>query len=75
VRAGSDGIEFRIRDHAPPVTLDDWRPRDLEDLRPGGLGVHFIRQIMDEVAYLPTLDGAGNLLSLKKYRKDQETTA
>ena len=75
VSAGSDGIEFRIRDHAPPVTLDDWRPRDLEDLRPGGLGVHFIRQIMDEVAYLPTPDGAGNLLSLKKYRKDQETTA
>jgi sigma-B regulation protein RsbU (phosphoserine phosphatase) len=73
VSASARGIEFRIRDHAPVVTVDDWRPRDLEDLRPGGLGVHFIRQIMDEVAYLPTPDGTGNLLSMKKYRPVQET--
>lgn len=72
VSASAEGIEFRIRDHATPVTLDAWRPRDLDDLRPGGLGVHFILQIMDAVAYLPTPDGTGNLLSLKKYRTDQE---
>lgn len=61
------GIEFRVRDYAPPVSLADWRPRPLDELRPGGLGVHFIRAIMDDVAYLPAPERAGNLLSMKKY--------
>jgi len=61
------GIEVRLRDRAPPVSLEAWRPRDLQDLRPGGLGVHFIRGIMDEVAYLPPPGGIGNLLCMKKY--------
>lgn len=63
-----DGIEFRIRDAATRVTLEDWRPRPFDDLRPGGLGVHFIRAIMDEIEYLPTPDRHGNLLRMKKYR-------
>ena len=29
------------------------KPRDLSDVRPGGLGVHFIREIMDQVVYDP----------------------
>lgn len=63
-----DGIEFRVRDDAPRVGLEDWRPRPLDELRPGGLGVHFIRAIMDEIAYLPLPGAQGNLLSMKKYR-------
>lgn len=50
------------------VDLHAWRARDLDEIRPGGLGVHFIRESMDEVHYLPTPDNRGNLLSLKKYR-------
>lgn len=66
------GIEFRIRDEATPVTLADWRPRRFDELRPGGLGVHFIRAIMDEIEYLPAPDGRGNLLRMRKYRHDGE---
>lgn len=62
-----DGIEFRVHDSAQHVSLDDWRPRALDDLRPGGLGVHFIREIMDEVEYVPVADGLGNSLCMKKY--------
>ncbi|MFN2309197.1 MAG: ATP-binding protein [Gammaproteobacteria bacterium] len=65
----AEGIEFRLRDTAAPVTLADWRPRPLDELRPGGLGVHFIRALMDEIDYLPTPDGRGNLLRLRKYRR------
>lgn len=65
-----DGIEFRVRDDAPRTDLAAWRPRALEELRPGGLGVHFIRGIMDEIAYLPLPEARGNLLRMKKYRRN-----
>lgn len=70
-----DGIEFRVRDDAPRIGMDDWRPRPLDELRPGGLGVHFIRAIMDEIAYLPVSGARGNLLSMKKYRHSDEEEA
>jgi sigma-B regulation protein RsbU (phosphoserine phosphatase) len=41
-------------------------PRPLDELRPGGLGTHFIRTVMDEVAFLPPPAGAGNLLQMTK---------
>lgn len=69
------GIEIRLRDFAPPVSLAAWHPRDLRDVRPGGLGVHFIRSIMDGIDYLPAPDGAGNLLSMRKYRAAQGGSA
>ena len=75
VREVDGGIEFRIRDEAPPVTLADWRPRRFDELRPGGLGVHFIRAIMDEIEYLPAPGGQGNLLRLRKYRHPGEERA
>ena len=55
-----------LRDFAPPVDIDKIKPRDLDDVRPGGLGVHFIREVMDDVEHLPPPDGQGNLLRLKK---------
>lgn len=70
VVVAEDGIEFRVRDDAPCTDLAAWRPRALEKLRPGGLGVHFIRGIMDEIAYLPLPEAQGNLLRMKKYRRD-----
>ena len=70
VTVAEDGIEFHVRDDAPRTDLTAWRPRALEELRPGGLGVHFIRGIMDEIAYLPLPDAHGNLLRMKKYRRD-----
>lgn len=55
-----------IRDFAPTLDPATIKPRDLGDVRPGGLGVHFIREIMDTMDYLPPPDGQGNLLRLKK---------
>jgi sigma-B regulation protein RsbU (phosphoserine phosphatase) len=41
-------------------------PRDLDDVRPGGLGVHFMREIMDEISYLPQEGDYGNILRMVK---------
>jgi sigma-B regulation protein RsbU (phosphoserine phosphatase) len=55
-----------IRDFAPPVDPDQVRPRDPGDLRPGGLGTLFIRELMDEVEFVSPPAGEGNLLRLCK---------
>ena len=59
-------ILFRLIDYAEPVDLDSIKSRDLEDVRPGGLGIHFIREIMDDCEMGHLDKGAGNYLEMKK---------
>jgi sigma-B regulation protein RsbU (phosphoserine phosphatase) len=61
-----DGILVRLRDFAPPIDPTSVRPRDLDDLRPGGLGTHFIREIMDSAEFREIADGSGNVLEMVK---------
>lgn len=66
IRREGDSIVVLLRDHAPTVKEDRIRPRDLDDVRPGGLGTHFIRMLMDQSEFLPPPGGTGNLLRLAK---------
>ncbi len=67
VRKTDKTMVVRLRDFAPPVDVSKIKPRDLDDLRPGGLGTHFIREIMDDVAFLAPSDGEpGNILRMEK---------
>jgi anti-sigma regulatory factor (Ser/Thr protein kinase) len=44
-------LEVVIEDEAKQVDPCIIKGRDLEDVRPGGLGVHIIKEVMDEVRY------------------------
>ena len=59
-------LRIRLVDSAAPVNLDNVKSRDLEDIRPGGLGVHFIREIMDRVDMGHLEQGTGNYLEMVK---------
>ncbi len=59
-------LEINLTDDAPPIDLDAVRPRDLDEIRPGGLGTHFINEIMDEVTYSYLESGTGNRLHMVK---------
>ncbi len=59
-----DSLVFSLADHAPAIDPNRVKPRELEDLRPGGLGTHFIRRVMDEVEFLKPASGRGNLLRM-----------
>ena len=58
-------LVFVIDDDAPYVSPDNIAPRPLGELRPGGLGVHFMRALMNEVAYEPR-EGGGNRLRMAR---------
>ena len=63
-RAGD--LVCRIEDSAPAADLSAIRPRELSALRPGGLGTHFMREILDECQYGHLPEGLGNFVEMKK---------
>ena len=65
-RRVDDNFVVSLRDFAKTVDPASIKSRDLDDLRPGGLGVHFIHQVMDVVTYMPPPTGQGNLLRMTK---------
>jgi anti-sigma regulatory factor (Ser/Thr protein kinase) len=60
------GLLFTIDDWGRQVDPASIRGRDLADIRPGGLGVHIIRQVMDRATY-EAPGGQGMRLSLVKF--------
>lgn len=63
-----DKLEIILRDYGPKVDVEKIKSRELKDVRPGGLGVYFIKKFMDEVTYDVTAD-VGTELRLVKYKK------
>ncbi len=59
------GLEILLCDRGPAVDPSKFQGRSLEEIRPGGLGLHFIRQAMDTVEF--TRKGSTNRLYLVKY--------
>lgn len=64
----ADTLVFRLIDYSSPVDPRNIKGRDLDDIRPGGLGVHLIKEIMDQVRFMDPPPGAGNQLEMRKAR-------
>ncbi len=58
-------LRITIEDRADAVDPESIQPRDLKEIRPGGLGVHIMREVMDEVRY-ERRDGGGMRVTLSK---------
>lgn len=63
---GRAGIAVTVRDKGRQVDPGKIKGRPLDEVRPGGLGVHIIKSVMDEVEYSCPPDG-GMLLRMIKY--------
>ncbi len=62
----TDDLVIRIYDFADKVDRSKIKSRDLDDVKPGGLGVHLIHKVMDKVEYMDTPNEQGNLLEMRK---------
>lgn len=69
------GIRIVIEDLARQVDPSSIRSRDLDDVRPGGLGVHIIRESMDHVQYEKREGGGMRLTIVKHLVNENEPTA
>ena len=59
------GLEISVRDYGRAIDPARIKPRDLSEVRPGGLGLHIITKCMDRVQYSAVEDG-GTLLTMVK---------
>lgn len=59
-----ESLKVIIRDYGKQAPLENIKPRNLEDVRPGGLGIYFIKQCskISEYKHLP--NGVGTELIL-----------
>jgi len=60
-----DRIRITLRDYGRTCDIRRIRSRELEDIRPGGVGVHIIRQAFDHVKYEPCARGTKLILEKK----------
>ncbi len=59
-------LEIVIRDFGKQADPESIKGRDLDDIKPGGVGVHIINSVMDEIEFTPA-DDCGMQLRLVKY--------
>jgi len=60
-----------IEDEGIKADMQSLKGRSLDDIRPGGLGIHFIRRVFDVVTF-DAKKKTGNRLILRKYRRGEE---
>lgn len=65
-RIHEDRLEVVFRDFGEKVDPKTIKSRDLNEIRPGGLGVHLIKSTMDVVNYDNSFE-VGNQLTMVKY--------
>jgi len=66
VKLTTDSITISIFDDGIKFDINSIEPRDTSLLKPGGLGIYIIRQIMDTVEYSRTSKGLNKIKMIKK---------
>ena len=61
-------LKIDLYDRGEPAIPTNIKPRDVDDIKPGGLGTFFIGQIMDEVLFkTAATDWVNHLILIKNY--------
>lgn len=71
---GAPGLSIVVRDYGRQVDPATIHSRDLNEVRPGGLGVHIIQTVMDEVEYTCP-SGGGMQLRMVKFVEPRDPSA
>ena len=62
-KISDNSLRVELRDFGTRVSTSEIKPRELDDVKPGGLGIHFIKSIAKKISYEHKEDG-GTLLTL-----------
>ena len=59
-------VIIHLYDNGTPINEEKIKPRELDDIKPGGLGTYFINKIMDEVKWSKSDKWINHLTLVKK---------
>ena len=59
-------VIIHLYDNGTPVNEEKIKPRELSDVKPGGLGTYFINKIMDEIKWKKDSNWNNHLILMKK---------
>ena len=65
-------LRITIEDTGEKARPELMQGRNLDDIRPGGLGLHFIKRVFDTVVYDPKRKNGNRLLLIKHLRSRDE---
>lgn len=59
-------IKLKFFDNGQIVDIEKIKSRELNDIKPGGLGIFFIKEIFDDIHWVKGDPGWNNVLEIKK---------
>ena len=62
-KVSNENLMIKIRDYGLQTPIENIKSRNLEDIKPGGLGVHFMKSSSKKMSYEYQKDG-GTILTL-----------
>lgn len=63
-----NSLAVTIVDNGNCFDIGSIKPRNIQDIKPGGLGVYIIREVMDGVEYSHTPEGLNQVKLIKKLK-------
>jgi len=72
VSCDSEKYQIELKDNGIKVNPKKIKPRKLKDIRPGGLGVHLMRSLMDNVNYDKDYREGNRLILIKERSKNDD---
>ena len=66
IKLEADYLIITIVDNGIKFNIQSIKARDISDIKPGGLGVHIIKKVMDTVKYSHTPEGFNRIIMTKK---------
>jgi len=61
-------LTISILDNGIRFDKDSIKDRDIDEIKPGGLGIYIITQVMDQVEYIRTSDGFNKIKMVKNFK-------
>lgn len=68
VRLKADSLIITIIDDGIKFDINSIKPRDINEIKPGELGLYIIRQVMDSVEYSQTIEGFNQIKMIKRLK-------
>jgi phosphoserine phosphatase RsbU/P len=67
-----ESLQFRLIDFGEPLDTSCIKHRSLDELRPGGLGTYFMKNILDRIEYKNPPEGGNEIVLTKFLAKGDE---